>query len=137
MNKYMNYVALDMISVFDVGKRPSEKAPERFYHGLVLGLIVKLRDEYEITSNRESGYGRYDVMMRPKKEGHKGIIIEFKVRDEKREATLEETLQSALEQIEKKAYERELLGSGIHQGQILKYGFAFEGKTVLIGTKNQ
>lgn len=133
MNTYINYVAMEMVSVFDVGRRPSEKAPERFYHGLVLGLVVDLREEYEITSNRESGFGRYDIMMRPKKEGLNGIIIEFKVRDEKREETLEDTLQSAFNQIEEKGYEQELLKTGLSSDGIHKYGFVFEGKEVLVG----
>lgn len=133
MNEYINYVAMEMVSVFDVGRRPSEKAPERFYHGLVLGLVVDLREEYEITSNRESGFGRYDIMMRPKKEGLNGIIIEFKVRDEKREETLEDTLQSAFNQIEEKGYEQELLKTGLSSDGIHKYGFVFEGKEVLVG----
>lgn len=133
MNEYINYVAMEMVSVFDVGRRPSEKAPERFYHGLVLGLVVDLREEYEITSNRESGFGRYDIMMRPKKEGLNGIIIEFKVRDEKREETLEDTLQSAFNQIEEKGYEQELLKTGLSLDGIHKYGFVFEGKEVLVG----
>lgn len=133
MNEYINYVAMEMVSVFDVGRRPSEKAPERFYHGLVLGLVVALQEEYEITSNRESGFGRYDIMMRPKKEGFNGIIIEFKVRDEKREETLEDTVQSALAQIEEKGYKQELLKVGLSSNKIHTYGFAFEGKEVLIG----
>lgn len=137
MNEYMNYVAMEMISVFDVGRRPSEKAPERFYHGFVLGLVVALREEYEITSNRESGFGRYDIMMRPKKEGFDGIIIEFKVRDEKKEETLNDTVRSALDQIAGKGYERELLKNGLTSERIHAYGFAFEGKEVLIGAKRQ
>lgn len=128
---------MEMISVFDVGRRPSEKAPERFYHGFVLGLVVALREEYEITSNRESGFGRYDIMMKPKKEGFDGIIIEFKVRDEKKEETLNDTVRSALDQIAGKGYERELLKIDLTSERIHMYGFAFEGKEVLIGEKRQ
>ena len=80
MNAYMNRVALSTFSYFDTGKRPSLDQPERFYHGFVLGLIVDLQDRYIITSNRESGFGRYDVMLEPKKpQEDDAIILEFKV----------------------------------------------------------
>ena len=82
MNQYMNQVALQTFSSFDVGKKPSEHTePERFYHGFVLGLVVDLADKYRITSNKESGLGRYDVMMEPLAENLDGIIMEFKVRN--------------------------------------------------------
>lgn len=134
MNEYMNYIVMDMISVFDVGRRPSEKAPERFYHGLVLGLIVDLRKDYVIKSNRESGYGRYDILMIPKRTDLDGIIIEFKVRNEKKEESIGNTLVSALKQIEEKQYDRELINGGVPDNRIRTYGFAFEGKNVLIGS---
>lgn len=134
MNAYMNKVALATFSYFDTGNRPSgDTEPERFYHGFVLGLIVDLRDRYQIKSNRESGFGRYDVMLLPKKQELDGIIIEFKVRNAAKEKTLEETVQAALAQIEAKNYDAELAEKGIAQDKIRHYGFAFEGKTVLIG----
>ena len=133
MNIYMNRVARDTFSYFDTGKRPSEAEPERFYHGFVLGLIADLSDEYVITSNRESGYGRYDVMIEPKDKKKKAVILEFKVHEPDEETDLEETIQSALAQIEDRQYEAVLLDKGFQKEQIYKYGFAVEGKKVLIG----
>ena len=135
MNIYMNDVALSTFSYFDVGTQPSERSqPERFFHGFVLGLLVELRDIYEIKSNRESGYGRYDVMLVPKSgDGrYNAIIMEFKVFDSYDESTLEDTAQSALRQIEEKNYDAELIARGIEKERIRHYGFAFEGKKVLI-----
>ena len=134
MNTYMNQVALATFSYFDTGKRSSKAAePERFYHGFVLGLMVELSDRYTITSNRESGFGRYDVLLEPKKSGEDGIILEFKVHDPEEEETLQDTVQAALGQIEEKKYETILLQKGVPKERIKKYGFAFEGKRVLIG----
>lgn len=133
MNAYMNDVALTTFSSFDTGKHVSERSqPERFYHGFVLGLLVDLQDRYSIRSNRESGLGRYDVMLIPKEKNLDGIILEFKVR-ETEEASLEDTVRAALRQIKDKQYERELMAQGIPQDGIRCYGFAFEGKRVLIG----
>lgn len=134
MNSYMNKIALSTFSYFDTGKRPSEDwEPERFYHGFVLGLIVDLGEEYEILSNRESGFGRYDVMLIPKKENMDGIILEFKVMDPDEEATLADTVASAVKQIEEKQYSAQLISSGVPKDRIRCLGFAFEGKKVLIG----
>ena len=110
MNVYMNEVALSTFSSFDAGTQPSERSqPERFYHGFVLGLLVELRDIYEVKSNRESGFGRYDVMLIPKKDDRKynAIILEFKVFDSYDESTIEDTVKSALKQIEEKSYDTE------------------------------
>ncbi len=134
MNHYMNKVALATFSTFDTGTKPSEAAePERFYHGFVLGLLVDLADRYTVTSNRESGFGRYDVLLEPKHE-EDGIILEFKVQDAEEEAELTDTVKAALEQIEKKRYESILTEKGVPKERIRKYGFAFCGKKVLIGT---
>ena len=134
MNAYMNRVALSTFSYFDTGKRPSYDQPERFYHGFVLGLIVDLQNKYIITSNRESGFGRYDVMLEPKRpQEDDAIILEFKVYDEDDEENLKETVQSALAQIEEKQYAAQLIARGISKERIRCYGFAFEGKKVLIG----
>ena len=135
MNAYMNRISEAVFSSFDTGKRPSGKAePERFYHGFVLGLLVELGDRYVLTSNRESGFGRYDVQLEPRKEADDAILLEFKVRDSKKEKSLEETAQNALAQIESRDYASGLRERGIPKERIRKYGFAFEGKTVLIGT---
>ena len=134
MNVYMNKVALQTISYFDTGKKPSESAePERFYHGLVLGLIVELAERYTVTSNRESGYGRYDVVIEPLYKEDDAIILEFKVYDAEEEESLQDTVQSALAQIEDKQYAAALIAKGIALERIRRYGFAFEGKKVLIG----
>ena len=134
MNAYMNEVALATFSSFDTGSHPSGRTqPERFYHGFVLGLLVELRDQYEVRSNRESGYGRYDVMLIPRQKNQLAFVLEFKVYDAQEELKLEDTVQSALLQIEEKHYDTELIERGISKSKIRHYGFAFEGKKVLIG----
>lgn len=136
MNGYMNRVALEIFSYFDTGKNPGTEEPERFYHGFVLGLLVELQDRYRITSNRESGFGRYDVIIEPvNPKSDDAMILEFKVHNRQKEKTLEETAESALNQIEDKKYAEMLKSRGISEDRIRCYGFAFEGKKVLIKAK--
>lgn len=138
MNLYMNEVAFHTFSFFDSGKTPSRTEPERFYHGFVLGLMVDLSDQYQITSNRESGFGRYDVMLEPKdNKAGQAYILEFKVHDPDSDGkTLEDTAQAALRQIAEKGYTAALTAKGFDQKQIRRYGFAFRGKQVLIQADN-
>ena len=134
MNDYMNDIALNVFSSFDTGKRPSGAEPERFYHGFVLGLMVELQGRYIITSNRESGFGRYDIVLEPCNPAKDdAIIIEFKVFKKRRETSLEDTVQAALSQIKEKEYAETLIAKGIPEDRVRSYGFAFEGKKVLIG----
>ncbi len=133
MNIYMNKVAMSMFSYFDTGKNPSGEEPERFYHGFVLGLMVELAERYVLTSNRESGFGRYDVMLEPRRAEDDGIIIEFKVQDAEEEKELADTVRAALKQIEEKKYDTMLVEKGVPKEKIRSYGFAFRGKEVLIG----
>ena len=134
MNQFMNEVSERMFSTFDTGNKPSGKThPERFYHGFVLGLIVDLAGQYHITSNRESGFGRYDVMLEPLNGQLPAIIMEFKVFNSAKEKSLQETVENALKQIKEKEYNTEFISRGISEERIHHYGFAFEGKKVLIG----
>ncbi|MDE7477412.1 MAG: PD-(D/E)XK nuclease domain-containing protein, partial [Lachnospiraceae bacterium] len=135
MNTFMNKVALNTFSSFDSGNKPSEQTePERFYHGFVLGMVVNMADKYIVRSNRESGYGRYDVMLEPVEKDGKAFIFEFKVLDpDEDEETLEDTLAAAHRQITEKKYETELVSRGFAPEKIRSYGFAFRGRECLIG----
>lgn len=137
MNTYINQIALTVFSCFDTGKNPSAQEPERFYHGFVLGLLVELSDRYLLTSNRESGFGRYDVVLEPRNKKDDAYILEFKVQDAEEEKELSDTVAAALKQIREKEYETTLVEREIPKEHIRKYGFAFQGKKVLIGTEQQ
>ena len=137
MNHYMNDISMATFSYFDVGNSQNNYTsksdrPERFYHGFVLGLIVELKGRYHIFSNRESGYGRYDVMLEPVNDTDLAFVLEFKTREEG-EQTLQDTVAAARKQIQDKQYTRELETRGIKPERIRCYGFAFQGKKVLIG----
>lgn len=136
MNTHMSRLTIQLFSYFDTGNSPFGPEPERFYHGFVLGLLVELEHRYIITSNRESGFGRYDVMLEPKNQEDAAIILEFKVHRPEQEADLKATVAAALKQIEEKQYAQGLIAKGIAPERIRSYGFAFEGKTVLIGEKS-
>lgn len=130
----MNDISNTLFSSFDTGKNPSGKAqPERFYHGFVLGMMTELTGQYLISSNQESGFGRYDIMLEPMKPGEDAFIIEFKAVHTKRGETLEDAVRAALKQMEDNQYEALLVSRGISRNRIRKYGFAFQEKTVLIG----
>ena len=134
MNQYMNRMTQTVFSYFDTGNHPSEQTePERFYHGFVLGLIVDAKLDYHVTSNRESGLGRYDVVMEPRDKKKDAFVFEFKVKNQDSKESLEDTVRNALKQIEEKNYDAMLIAKGIPKERIRHYGFAFEGKRVLIG----
>ncbi len=136
MNTYMNRVTREMFSYFDTGRNPYSE-PERFYHGFVLGLMVELSDRYVVTSNRESGFGRYDVMLEPRRVAEDdGILLEFKVQSEG-EKELSDTVTQALRQIQERDYQASLVAKGVPEDRIRKYGFAFCGKEVLIGANQE
>jgi len=118
--------SVETISSFDTGG----KKPEKFYHGFVLGMLASLRETHEIKSNRESGWGRYDVMVIPKNKALPSIIIEFKTVSSLKKETLKIAAQNALKQIDDRQYETELHSRGITN--IIKMGIAFQGKKNLI-----
>ena len=128
MNEILNRITNNTFSFFDTAK----PEPERFYHAFVLGLIVHLKEQYEIRSNRESGYGRYDVCLFPKKPGDRGIVLEFKTLKADKEKDLHETCAHALMHIREKDYTQELKARNVAPQNIYVYGFGFEGKKVLI-----
>lgn len=129
MNEFMNEIVLKSFSNFDVAKNTScNDHPERFYHGFVLGLMVRLQDKFEITSNWESGFGSYDIVLEPyDREENNVYIIESKVFKSSKEKTLEDTVANTLMQVEEKQYGASLLTNGFTPRQVIKYGFAFHG----------
>lgn len=123
-------------SRFDSDTHLSKSEPERFYHGLVLGLLASLRGRWSVESNRESGFGRYDVALVPT-DGASGsdpaVVMEFKVFDDWDEQTLADTVSRARQQIEDRGYVAGLVERGIAPERIRTYGIAFRGKEVLVG----
>ena len=134
--RFLADVTLYCMSSVDGARRPAESEPERFYHGLVLGLHAHLRGRWTVESNRKSGYGRYDVALVPI-DGHMGsdpaVIMEFKVFDARREKTLEDTVAHARRQVESKRYASGLVERGIAPERIRTNGIAFRGKDALVG----
>ena len=122
--KKFKVLVMQMFSYMDVG----ENTAENFYHAFVLGMLVALKDSYYVNSNRESGLGRYDIMLEPKDKNGNSFIMEFKVFKEEKEKTIEETIKNAKKQIEEKKYETNLRERGFEN--ITKMVFAFQGKTV-------
>ncbi len=106
----------------------SSNEPEKSYHLFVLGLLVALRDIYEVKSNKESGLGRYDITLIPRANNKPGIVMEFKI--VRKSETLETAAQRALEQIIQKKYTQELFDRSIDK--IIAYGIAFEGKNIFV-----
>ena len=128
-SKILQEFVISSVSIFDVAGTDSEKV----YHAFILGLLVGLKDRYEVKSNRESGYGRYDVMVIPKDTSELGIIMEFKKVGRFEQTTIQEAVESALKQIEERKYAQELIERGIKR--VLFLGFGFSGKDVLIRSK--
>ena len=122
--KKFNILVKEMFSYMDVG----ENTAENFYHAFVLGMLVGLKDNYIVNSNRESGVGRYDIMLEPKDKNGNSFIMEFKVLDDMEEKTIEDTIENAKKQIEEKGYETNLKERGFTN--ITKMVFAFKGKNV-------
>jgi hypothetical protein len=126
---YFTMIVLKSFSYFDVSGKENQE-PEKFYHAFVLGLLVSLSQTHSVKSNRESGLGRYDVMLIPLDHSQRGIVIEFKKVSHDKKETLEIAVQKALDQLEEKKYEIELHQMGIKN--ITKIGIAFDGKKTLI-----
>ena len=124
--KKFRVLVKEMFSYMDVG----ENTAENFYHAFVLGMLVGLKDTYYVNSNRESGYGRYDIMLEPKDKNGNSFIMEFKVLDDMEEKTIEDTIKNAKKQIEEKRYEENLKERGFKN--ITKMVYAFKGKEVEI-----
>ena len=120
--KKFRILVREMFSYMDVG----ENTAENFYHAFVLGMLVGLKDSYYINSNRESGIGRYDIMLEPKYKNGNSFIMEFKVADDIEEETMEKAIANAKKQIEEKGYESNLRERGFNN--ITKMIFAFKGK---------
>ena len=122
--KKFQVLVRQMFSFMDVG----ENTAENFYHAFVLGMLVGLKDSYYVKSNRESGFGRYDIMLEPKDKNGNSFVIEFKVLEDEEEKTIEDTIENAKKQIEERKYAEDLEERGYTK--ITKMVFAFKGKEV-------
>jgi hypothetical protein len=123
--KILKMVVLSIFSYHDFSGEP-----EKVYHALVTGLLIWITDTHEIKSNRESGYGRYDIVIIPRDPFQTGYVIEFKSVEQDENETVENALEAALAQIEKKKYDTELVERGIKQ--IKKLAIVFSGKEVFV-----
>ena len=134
MNELMSEITEGTFSYFDTNRKIKNERTEAesFYHGFVLGLLINLKKRYGIISNHESGFGRYDICMYPKKDTDPGIVIEFKSISQSKEHNLKETCNNALKQIKERDYIKDLILHGVAKNNIYVYGFAFQGKKVLI-----
>ena len=117
-------LVIEMFSFMDVGKNTAEN----FYHAFVLGMLVGLKDSYYVKSNRESGFGRYDIMLEPKDKNGNSFVMEFKVLEDAEEKTIEDTIENAKKQIKERRYSEDLEERGYTK--ITKMVFAFKGKEV-------
>ena len=122
--KKFQVLVRQMFSFMDVG----ENTAENFYHAFVLGMLVGLKDNYYVKSNRESGFGRYDIMLEPKDKNGNSFVMEFKVLEDAEEKTIEDTIENAKKQIEERRYSEDLEERGYTN--ITKMVFAFKGKEV-------
>lgn len=129
MNQYMNQVAMQTFSFFDTGKKAEEQEePERFYHGFVLGLMVDLADKYRITSNRESGLGRYDIMMEPLEKNKRAYVIEFKVLKQSVKRIWRKPHRMLCSRLLERNYDAELMARGIRKRKYQTFGICILGK---------
>ena len=128
MGGCLRRITWESFSYFDAGFDGAES----FYHGFVLGLVVELHGRFVVRSNRESGYGRYDVCLEPvDKAADPAIVLEFKVA--RRGETLEDSVADALRQVSEKRYAADLIAAGCSESRVLEYAIAFRGKECLVG----
>ncbi|ETX02274.1 MAG: hypothetical protein ETSY1_04185 [Candidatus Entotheonella factor] len=118
------------VSYHDVNRHQ----PEKFYHGLILGLLVNMEAHYVVRSNRESGYGRADVLLIPREPGHPGVVLELKSLDTRREESVDEAVKQALRQIRDRDYAAELRSAGAQP--IHELAIVFDGKLVWVRTQD-
>lgn len=133
MNGFMGDIFSQKMADFATGPGDTKYATERFYHSLVLGMMLALKDTHEVRTNPRSGYGRYDAMLVPKGKAGKAILLEFKLYNPGLEQTMASSVKAALEQLERQGYAKQLEAEGIPRERIKKYGLVFHEQEVLIG----